>query len=163
MRRAILPLLMVGSLAASPGQAQALAINVQPVTLGTLVPGQTTVSPAGSVVVTGALLTSWTLRVDDGTGSSTPGHLVRAGAAGACASSAASLASPLHISTAGPLPSTVVDRPEYDLASLSNPVIAHGTLADTLTVRFSQAVGSGEQLAPGCSYSATVVYTVTGS
>lgn len=145
--------ILLTALTAAPAAA-ALGISVPAATLGGLSPGVTSTSPVMSIVVTGLLTESWSLRVADPTGD---GYMKRSAA---CSLGTATLASRLHLSFSGGLLSTTIDRPEYDLDSATNPVVARGTTPDTFNVQLSQAVGAAELLAAGCSYSVTIQYTV---
>lgn len=134
--------------------AGALGISVSAATLGGLKPGETSVSAQTPIVISGLLTESWSLRISDPVGS---GYLSRSGS---CTLGTPSLASRLHLSFSGGLLTTTIDRPEYDLNSATNPVVARGTVPDTISVRFTQAVGASELLMAGCSYAVTVRYTV---
>lgn len=138
--------------------AAALGISVPAASVGDLKPGTTATSAPALVVVSGNPLEAWSLRVDDPAGAATDGHMIRAAG---CSLGVPSLASPLHLSLSGGLVSTVIDRPEYDLDSAVNPVVAHGTTPDSFNVVFSQTVGAAEALATGCVYSVTIRYTVS--
>src|SRR4051812_27435939 len=142
---------------AAPG-ALALGISVPATSVGNLKPGTTSQSSQQNIVVSGLPTEGWSLRVDDPAGAATDGHMLRSNL---CTLGVTSLASPLHLSFRGGLISTGIDRPEYDLDSLSNPVVAHGSTPDTFKVQFSQAVGASEALASGCGYSLTIRYTLS--
>lgn len=137
--------------------AWGLGISVPASSVGSLRPGITATSATETVVVSGAPLEAWTLRVEDPVGT---GRMVRSAL---CSLGVASLASPLHLSFSGGLVSTTFDRPEYDLDSAANPVVARGTTPDSFGVQFSQIVGATEALATGCSYSVTLRYTVAAA
>ena len=143
--------------AASAAPAAALGISVPAASVGSLRPGQTATSLPVAIVVTGLPLEAWTLRVEDPAGQPTDGRMLRSET---CSLGVSSLADPLHLSFSGGLPSTDIVRPEYDLDSLSNPVVAQGSTPDTFNVQFSQEVGATEVLASGCAYSLSVRYTV---
>lgn len=138
--------------------AWALGISVPATSVGQLRPGQTATSAPAAIVISGLLAEAWSLRVDDPAGASTDGHMLRSGA---CSLGVPSLGSPLNLAFSGGLLSTVIDQPQYDLDSASNPVVAHGTTPDAFAVVFSQPVAAGEALASGCSYSLTIRYTVS--
>jgi hypothetical protein len=146
---------VAGALAALCAPAAwGLGISVPPASVGALKPGTTATSLPEAVVISGLPLEAWTLRVEDPDGD---GHMVRSGL---CSLGTPSLLSPLHLSFANGLGSTVFDRPEYDLDSAANPVVAHGSAPDSFAVQFSQPVGGTEPLAAGCGYGLTIRYTV---
>lgn len=154
--RACVLAVLVSACAGVPS-ASALGISVPAMSVGNLKPGTTSTSSPGTIVVSGLALEAWSLRVDDPAGQSTDGHMLRSGA---CTLGVASLASPLHMAFSGGLGTTTFDRPSYDLDSASNPVVAHGSTPDSFSLTLSQAVGAGETLRSGCSYSLTIRYTV---
>ena len=155
--RRLATLVAVAAVAAAPAPAHALGIAVtSTAALGTLLPGSTAMSGPVTVAVSG-VLAPWSMSVAP-SATATPGHLRQV--AGTCTGSTTSLNAALHMDTTRGLVSTTVDRASYDLAAGSTQ-IAHGTLADTLTVTFSQVVGSSEAISTGCSYGLTVTYTVS--
>jgi hypothetical protein len=141
--------------------AHALGVAVPSSTsVGTLRLGQTATSPPAVISVTAGALETWSLRVDDASaGSPTPGRM-RSGGGPACSGATDALASRVHLSSSAGLPTTTVDRPELDLASVANAQIAHGSVGDVLNVVFSQPVGSAEQLRVGCTYSVSIQWTI---
>ncbi|MDX6665087.1 MAG: hypothetical protein QOG68_1293 [Solirubrobacteraceae bacterium] len=136
--------------------AAGLGINLSAASVGTLAPGTTATGASAPIVVTGLLTDAWALRVS----ASGSGHMARSGI---CNQGVGSLAAPLHMDTTRVLVTTTVDRPSYDLGSIANPVIAHGSTPDTVNVVYSQAVGSSELLVAGCVYSVTLTFTVAAS
>lgn len=150
-------MLVIACAMGAPG-AHALGISIPATSVGQLKPGLTATSASAVIVVSGLPTEAWSLRVDDPAGASTDGHMLRSGG---CSLGVASLGSRLHLALSGGLISTTIDRPQYDLDSASNPVVAHGTTPDAFSVVFSQAVGADEALASGCSYSVTIRYTVS--
>lgn len=159
---AVLAALLVPA-AVAPGGAAALGLTVPTsAVLPALSPGRTSTTPLASAIVVATLLEPWALRVSDSSGSSAPGHLTRASATGSCANSATALANPLHLSLTSTLPTGAVDVPELDLGATPTTV-AHGAIAGTVAVIFSQAIGLNEQVAAGCTYQTTLTWTVIGS
>jgi hypothetical protein len=141
-------MLAIAVFAAAAAPAAALGISVPAASVGSLKPGSTATSAAASIVITGLVTEAWTLRVDDPAGLSTDGHMLRSAT---CSLGVSSLSSRLHLAFSGGLVTTTIDRPAYDLDSLSNPVVAHGTTPDAFNVTFSQAVAASEALASGCA------------
>jgi hypothetical protein len=143
------------------GSSQAVAIGMSlpgTATLSGLVPGQTASVSGISLAVTGVVV-PWTLSVTPAA-TVTPGRL-RA-TSGTCGGSIAALTSPLHVNTTAALPvTTTVDRSSYNIVS-GAAQLAHGTVADVLTLGYTQAVSTSEAMTTGCVYSATLTYTLTG-
>jgi hypothetical protein len=124
--------------AASPAQALGISVVLAPTTavLSNLGPGKTATT-TGSVqaTVTG---TFWTLTVSPAS-TATPGRL-RA-TSGSCTGSETALVHPLHMDTTPGVGGSIVDNASYD-ASSATTQIAHGSIADVLTMNFSQLVDS---------------------
>lgn len=142
--------------------AGALSLSVPTGSVGTLRANDTATSVPNALVVSGLPTESWVLRVDVTASGANAGHMTRQTSSTLCNQGVAALAKPLHLSFARTLPTTTIVRGEYDLASLSNPIVAQGSVPDTVTVVYSQDVGT-EAIGAGCVYGVTVSYTVSAS
>lgn len=149
---------LAGALVAlAPAPASALGISLPgSATLSGLVPGQTATATGLGVTVSGVVL-PWSLSVQ-AESSATPGHM-RAAATG-CSSSETYLQSPLHATASAVLGTTTIRAPSFDLGS-SSVLVAQGTVADVVTMGYSQPVATTEALQTGCSYSITLTFTVS--
>ncbi len=141
---------------ASPAEA-ALGISVPPASLVGLQPGGTATTAPGALVVTTGILEPWALKVKMTAGA----RMQRVSALAPCSNGAAALVQPLQASYAALLPTTTIDRPTVSLGGPGPDVtVAHGAVAGTVNVSYSQPVGGAEPLVAGCAYAMTVTYTV---
>lgn len=139
----------------APSALAALSIGVG--TAPTLSPqlkaGQTSTATGTLTVSISLPDLNWTLFARDANATN-PGHLLRAGA---CSGGAISLAAPLSL-TATPVLGTSAGAKSL---SGSQQQVASGTLISAVNMSYSQAVGAAEALMGGCSYSATVTFTLS--
>jgi hypothetical protein len=141
----------------------ALSLSVPGASVGTLATGTTATSPASSIQILGLPTDAWALRVDTATTGPTAGDMTRDLSTAPCDQGVDHFATPLRLTFSGALPTTTIDRPQYDLGTASAPVVAHGTTPDTVTVVYAQTVLATEAIRAGCGYSVTVRYTLAAS
>lgn len=151
-------------ISAPPARGLSLGISLPTaVTLPGLAPGSTSTAAPFTVAVVSAL-GPWTLTVDDANRSLGTAGRMRAGQTSACQGSAPALANPLHLATVALGTNATVDRSSYDLGTLANAQIAHGSAllvsTNAVSVTVSQSVGAMEQLTGGCTYSVTLTWTI---
>src|SRR5436305_1760981 len=153
-RRLALALVLGAAVGPWTGSATALGLSVS-VPVGSLSP----FAPGSTATTSGALsvvsVTPWTLQVSDSSGSSAPGHLIRAVT---CSQGAASLAQALSV-TATPAPGTGTSNGAVSLSASAQTVATGPSGTSLVTTNYSQVIGSGEAILKGCSYSVTVTYT----
>jgi hypothetical protein len=136
--------------------------TVAPVaTLSTITPGQNTIGVGAIPVVS---VGGWTLKVADDNTSATAGRMAKSGLP-TCTGSAANLNNPLQVypTALGGLDTFTTSFTSGAMHAIDGvaTTIAQGTASDTVTANYSVAIGSGEQLAAGCTYSLNAVYTLT--
>ena len=150
MARALATLVIL--LASAPPAHAILSISVgTPPPSMNLAPG-TTATTSGTLIVTPGV-GPWTVTVRDTTNG---GRLVPAAAG--CSGAAPQTANALSVRAQGALGTTTSTGTKT--VSASAQAVAGGTLADTLTVNYSLAILSTEQMPAGCVFSTTLTYTV---
>jgi hypothetical protein len=136
----------------STASALGLGVSTPSVTLANFGPGLQA-SGTGVLGVSG-VLTTWTLKVADGSGHA--GHL--APAAVGCAGSEPQTANALSVTASGLLPTTT--GAGAVLIGAGSATVANGVANDTVNVAYALGVGLTEVMRAGCVYSTTVTYTV---
>jgi hypothetical protein len=107
-----------------------------------------------SLVTVTSTSPSWTLAIsdNDASGSGTPGYMDKVNCVGG-ALLGGSLSNPLQWSTNGTT---------FNALSATPATVKTGSLIDTQTVTYRQALGASDAVAAGDCYGLTATYTVTG-
>ncbi len=132
-----------------------LSVGTSPGPLAPFAPGNTATTSSSLDIV--ASLGSWTLTASDaGTASPAPGHLVRSSS---CTKGSPYLADPLALLAT---PSVGTSNGTQQLGAAPVTIAAGpATLAGTVSVAFSQVIGTAESMQAGCAYSLTVAFTLS--
>lgn len=145
------------ALLAPSAHALGIGLGTPPGPLSPFRPGATATA-SGTMVVTAAL-TTWTLRVSDGTsGTTNAGHLKRGAT---CTAGVDYLGQPLTIEAAQLIGSATPSPARALSAAAQTIATGPATVTTTITTNFTQVIAADEVLQQGCTYGATVTFTLT--